>query len=333
MNDMQLPHGTLVNSHRGPTGLKELGASIARDELTGYMRVSVFDKSSVRESVIVYVSGKPVMAFASEGSSDRRDPDQKLIEEAIRKDNAIVEVCKLADKQVKLLQDIYRDFALTPAVVPVKPVPKEAPKEPPAAAPAAAGSRHEERPRNVPMPEIRGRFVRTEIIDDLDEYVHRHPGETGHLLFLAQYGRKVEEEHIIIIRGKIEAAYNERVSGPGLLERLRDVSGQAEFYAVDETLLTSIISRQTRAAYATAPVAKTEKTAMGIGILAKDLLENSMPLAMPVHEDISRTVDEISGGMEDDLAMVRKVEHDFAGHVDELLNKLELSHLRARKMR
>jgi hypothetical protein len=330
---MQLPHGTLVNSHRGPLGMKELGESIARDGLTGYLRVSVFDKSTVRESVVVYVTGKPSLAFASEGSSDRMDPDLKLMEEAIRKDNAIVEVCKLADKQVKLLQDLYRDFAVAPAMAPVKPVPKEAPKGPPAAAPATAATRREEKPRAMPMPEIRGRFVRAESITGLDEYVRKHPGETGHLLFLAQRDGKVEEEHIIIIRGKIEMTYNDHASGQGLLERLKGSSGHAEFYAVSEALLTSIIGRQMKVPQSAVPAAKPERPAPGIGIPAKDLLESSWPPALPVRDDISRTIDEISGGMEDDLAMVRKVERDFASHVDELLCKLELSHLRTRKKR
>jgi hypothetical protein len=48
-------------------------------------------------------------------------------------------------------------------------------------------------------------------------------------------------------------------------------------------------------------------------------------------DDIGRAVGEISGFMEDDMAMVRKVEREFASHVDELLSKLELSHLRSRK--
>ncbi len=330
---MQLPHGTLVNSRRGPVGLKELGESIAGDGLTGYLRVSVFDKSMVRESVIVYVAGKPALAFASAGASDRGDPDLKLMGEAIGKDNAIVEVCKLSDGQVKLLQDMCCEFAIAKAAPPVKAVPKEAPKEPPAAAHAAAASRHEDRPRKVSMPEIRGRFVRAETIASLDEYSHRHPGETGHLLFLAQVNGKVEEEHIIVVRGKIEAAYNGHDSGHGLLESLKGISGHAEFYTVDEALLTSIIGRQAKSSPAAAKTAKTEKPVPGIGIPAKDLLESPWPPALPARDDISRTMDEISGGMEDDLAMVRKVERDFACHVDELLNKLELSHLRTRKKR
>jgi hypothetical protein len=56
-------------------------------------------------------------------------------------------------------------------------------------------------------------------------------------------------------------------------------------------------------------------------------------MAAFAQDDINRAVDEISGSMEDDMAMVRKVEREFAGHVDELLIKLELSHLRSRKKR
>ncbi|OPY29102.1 MAG: hypothetical protein A4E28_01089 [Methanocella sp. PtaU1.Bin125] len=328
---MQLPHGTLINSQRGPLSLTQLGASAAKEELTGYVRVSVFEKSSVRECVVVYATGKPVMAFASEGASDFRDPAQRLIEEALRKDNAIVEVCRLADKQVKLLQDLYRDFAVAPEPAPAAQAPasKEALKRPSLAS-AVTPPRREEKVRAMPMPEIRGRFVRAEKVAGPDEYVQKYPGETGHLLFLGQWNGKVEEAHIILIRGKIEAAYNERTSGQGLLESISGVSGHAEFYAVDEALLTSIIGRQARAAAAAAPAAGPVNPAPGIGIPAKDLLQIARPQAVPVSDEISRTVDEVSGGMDDDLAMVRKVEREFASHVDELLNKLELSHLRAR---
>ncbi len=126
---MQLPHGTLASSHRGSADLKELGEAIAKDGLTGYLRVSVFDKSAVNECVIVYSGGKPVMSFASDGTTDRRDPDYRHMDEAIGKEQAIVEVCHLQDKQVKLLQDVYREFAVAPpaavpaAAAPAKPSP------------------------------------------------------------------------------------------------------------------------------------------------------------------------------------------------------------------
>ncbi|HEY3274252.1 MAG TPA: hypothetical protein VGJ92_10845, partial [Methanocella sp.] len=118
---MQLPYGTLVSSHRGAADLKELGEAIVKDGLTGYLRVSVFDKSAVRECVIVYSGGRPVMSFASDGTTDHKDPDYRRMDEAVRKEQAIVEVCQLQDKQVKLLQDVYREFALTSVAVPARP--------------------------------------------------------------------------------------------------------------------------------------------------------------------------------------------------------------------
>jgi hypothetical protein len=311
---MQLPYGTLASSHKGAADLKELGEAIAKDGLTGYLRVSVFDRSAVQECVIVYQSGRPVMSFASDGTADRRDPDYRHMDEAIGKEQAIVEVCHLQDKQVKLLQDIYREFAVAPAA-----------REPPR---VAVTPKHEEKARPVPAPEIRGRFVRAESVGDLQEYLHRHPGETGRLLFMAQLNGRQEEQHILIIKGRIEVAYNDRSAGPELLEKLKGVPGQAEFYAVEEALLTSIVGRYARTV---SRPAEKEKPASGIGIPTRDLLEASRPMASSARDDINRAVDEISGGMEDDIALVRKVEHDFAGHVDELLSKLELSHLRSRK--
>ena len=224
---MQLPYGTLASSHRGAADMKVLGETIAKDGLTGYLRVSVFDKSAVRECVIVYNGGMPVISFASDGTTDRKDPDYRHMDEAIRKEQAIVEVCHLQDKQVKLLQDIYREFAPAQAAAPVKPAAKEPPR-------VTATPRQEEkvRPaqeaRPAQAPEIRGRFVRAENIGDLGEYMQKHPGETGHLLFMTQLNGRQEEQHIILIKGRIEVAYNDRASGPELLEKLKGVPGQAE---------------------------------------------------------------------------------------------------------
>ncbi len=324
---MQLPHGTLASSHRGSADLKELGEAIAKDGLTGYLRVSVFDRSAVNECVIVYSGGKPVMSFASDGTTDRKDPDYRHMDEAIGKELAIVEVCHLQDKQVKLLQDVYREFAVAPVVAaPPKPAVREPPREPPR---VMATPKQEEKGRPVAAPEIRGRFVRAESVGDLQEYLRRHPGETGRLLYMTQVNGRQEEQQILIIKGRIEVAYNDRSAGPELLEKLKGVPGQTEFYAVDEALLASVAGRYARSISHPAP--EKEKPAAGIGIPARDLLESARPMSSTAREDINRAVDEISGGMEDDIALVRKVERDFAGHVDELLSKLELSHLRSRK--
>jgi hypothetical protein len=320
---MQLPYGTIASSHKGAADLKKLNEVIAQDALTGYLRVSVFDRNAMHECVIVYNAGRPVMSFVSDGTADRKDPDHRQMEEAIRKDNAIVEICKIQENQVKLLQEIYREFAvLRAAAAPVKPVVTEPPK-------AVAAPRQEKTRQAAPMPEIRGRFIRAENIGDLKEYMLRHPGETGHLLFMAQVNGRHEEQHIILIKGRIEFAYNDRTSGPELLERLKGIPGQTEFYAVEEALLASIVGRYARTT--TQPAAEREKPAPGIGISAKDLLEASRTVTSHAREDINRAVGEISGSMDDDIAMVRRVEREFASHVDELLSKLELSHLRSRK--
>lgn len=320
---MQLPHGTLASSHRGSADLKELGEAIAKDRLTGYLRVSVFDGSAVNECVIVYSGGKPVMSFASDGTDDRRDPDYRYMDAAIGKEQAIVEVCHLQDKQVKLLQDVYREFEAAPAAAaPVKPAIREPPR-------VVATPKQEEKGRPVAAPEIRGRFVRAESVGNVQEYLRRHPGETGRLLYMTQVNGRQEELQILIIKGRVEVVYNDRSAGPELLEKLKGVPGQTEFHAVDEALLTSVAGRYARSI--SHPVPEKEKPAAGIGIPARDLLESARPMSSTAREDINRAVDEISGGMDDDIALVRKVERDFAGHVDELLSKLELSHLRSRK--
>ena len=345
---MQLPYGTLSASYRGPRDLREVGEGLGKERLTGYLRVSAFEKGGVCEYVVVYAAGKPVMAFASVGAADRKDPDSRLMTAAIGRDNAIVEVCQLQDKQVKLLQDLYREFAVTPAPAApaplVKAAPKESPREAPREAPRAAlgaTPRPEDRPRPAQAPEVRGRFVRAEEIGSLDDYMLRHPGETGHLLLMIPRNGRAEEEHVILIRGKIEAAYNAATSGPGLWQDLRASPGQAEFYAVDEALLTSIIGRYTRATsarpaepQATGPAQpQVIRPAAVVGIPARDLLEGPRRVTPPVWDDGGPGTGDGDGGIEDDIAMVRKVEHDFAGHVDELLSKLELSHLRSRKKR
>jgi len=71
--------------------------------------------------------------------------------------------------------------------------------------------------------------------------------------------------------------------------------------------------------------------ATSMGIPAKDLIKKSMPNAAPAKEEISKTVDELSRSMDDDIAMVRKVEEDFASGVEDLLEKLDLGHLKRQR--
>lgn len=78
-----------------------------------------------------------------------------------------------------------------------------------------------------------------------------------------------------------------------------------------------------------APAARPVDRSKTIGVPAREILEKSrLSGAGVVGEDISRMVDEISKSMDDDVAMVRKVEQDFASNAGELLDKLDLGHLR-----
>lgn len=327
---MQLPRGTLASSYRGPTALKNLNESIARDSLTGYLRASAFSKETVSECVIVYKSGKPAMSFVSDGAVDHKDDDFHMIEGVLKMEGSIVEVCKLADRQVDLLLELYGEFAIVSKPLPVAPLPvakhivQETTRPMPGAIPKA-------RPRSLlreKMPDIRGRFIRSEQAGSVSEYMQRHPGETGHLLVTGLREGKHEECHVILINGRIEIAYNDSTVGPELAEGFSD--GNVEFYVLDETVLASVLGKHARKESdftRIEPLTGAERPALGIP--ARELLEKSAAMSIPMKDDINRAVDEISVAMEDDVAMMRRVERDFANHVDELLNKLELSHLKS----
>jgi hypothetical protein len=330
-----------MGSNRGPIALRSLNDTLAKEGFTGYLRVSMFGKDQISEGVIVYRAGKPVMSFVSDGAVDHVDEEARTLEAFIGTEGSTVEVCRLVDRQVELLLELYHEFAIS-----LKPGPAQAgPKAEPAPAgqpePCAAPPRKPQaRPAPAAgMPDIRGRFVRSEPAGSVGEYLRRHPGETGHLLFAGKRDGRAEECHIIIIGGQVEIAYNEDTVGPHLAEGMAD--GTVEFYAVDPPVLASVLARhlkkegvpQEAGVPQRAGAPKREEPAGHadrpvLGIPARALLEKSGTPVSPVKEDINRAVDEISNSMDDDVAMVRKVERDFAGHVDDLLSKLELSHLR-----
>ena len=348
---MQLPRGTLEKSFRGPGTLASVAEGIAKDSLTGYLRVSILSDNA-SECVTVYLSGKPVMAFLSAAGDDLPDPGMAGIKASIQQPDCIIEICKLGINQVTLLQELYGNLACgeplpprqNPAAQPTPPQasPRHAPIAPAATSPAAA---------RFVKPELRGRFVRSERLGDLREYCERYPEDTGHLLFIANDTK--EEHHAIIAAGRIEAVYDDRGIVPGVPARLGGVPGIAEFYAVEPGVLTSVLLRSLKsvqdAASPVPPAARASNASSGrfgatappvpapanrqpaIGIPAKAILEKTRQpaeAAPAVEDEISRTVDELSRSMDDDIAMVRKVEQDFAQHADELLEKLDLGHLR-----
>jgi len=333
---MQLPRGTLASSFRGPMALQKLNGLLVKENTSGYLRVSMFGKAAINECVVVYRSGRPVMAFVSDGALDHKDEGFHTIEELLRVEGSVIEVCKLADRQVDLLQELYREFAVA------APAPAPEATATPAAAPKVSVPRPvAPRPAPRDLPVVRGRFVRSEPARSVSEYLQRHPGETGHLVYTVdREGRAAEELHVILIKGRVDTAYNEKSIDPGLADTLHP--GTAEFYLVDEALLASVLGRLGRKEEPLKPEmarepARAEPRRQGtvppaVGIPTRTLLEKAEKAAPPPEiEDIGRAMGEISKAMDDDLAMVRKVETDFANHVDDLLNKLDLSHLRARR--
>lgn len=329
---MQLPRGTLMGSNRGPIALRTLNDTLAKEGFTGYLRVSMFARDQISEGVIVYRAGKPVMSFVSDGAVDHVDEEARTLEAFIGTEGSTVEVCRLVDRQVELLLELYHEFAISQKPAQAGPQAEPAPASQPEPH-AAAPRKPQDRPAPpAGMPDIRGRFVRSEPAGNVGEYLRRHPGETGHLLFAGKRDGRAEECHIIIIEGQVEIAYNDDGVGPQLAEGLAD--GTVEFYAVDRPVLASVLARHLKKAgvpQKAEPAGQADRPVLGIP--ARALLEKSGMPATPVKEDINRAVDEISNSMEDDVAMVHKVERDFAGHVDDLLSKLELSHLRAQSPR
>ena len=394
---MQLPRGTLAKSYRGPGTLASVTEKILTDNLTGYLRVSILSDNA-SECVVVYLAAKPVMAFVTRANVDKPDPGLSNITASIQQTDSIIEICKLGEKQVTLLQELYGNLVYSePRPQPVvveKPVATKQPWQGRAREVAPATQTPEKaiirpQPRFI-MPEIRGRFVRSEELGDIREYPDRYPGDSGHLLFIVEQDGTPEEQHVIISCGCIEAVYDNQKIVHGMPAWLEGVHGVAEFYAVEPGVLASALQRSMRsvpgisktepAAPVTrqaaipepqnavspaisqspsqarpqtmpalretvpekttreavpalppteAPPARHVDRSKTIGVPAREILEKSRLSSVgAVEEDISRMVDEISKSMDDDVAMVRKVEQDFASNAGELLDKLDLGHLR-----
>lgn len=417
---MQLPSGTTVKNFRGPKKLTEVGLEIEKENLTGYLRVSLFRDGRIKDGIIVVSSGKPVMSYVSDGEHETGDPGFAMITGLTGDENAVIEICRLAEKQVQLLQEFYKEFVIAPQpwtpqetrppvqqerlrqVVqsrPTAPIPGQPQASVPVKAPDLAASQPVKKAIIPPVakyqsPNIRGKFVRSAEIEDMGQYVSACSGMTGHLLFIARTGTDGEEYHLIINKGVIEATYNDTGIVQGLPAGLYGMGGLVEYYAVDEAILVSVLGGYLKKEPVTGPVKpqKTEppsvwqarpetpataqlrtqdmpvvperqpvnsrlvvpviekkaaatprvpapgpmlheqkKTApvADIGIPARVVIQKSIsPGAKPVEDDISKTLDDLSNSMDDDIAMVRRVELDFASHVNELLEKLELGHLR-----
>ncbi len=373
---MELPHGVLVKSFKGPVPLADLNVVLLKDSFTGFMRASLL-KGSIVEGVIVYDAGKPVIAYTSDARADRPDSDQKVVTSVAGGEDSVIELFALNEGQLRLVMDFSRDFLIKP---PPSPARAEAPRPMPEA-PRPMPVQRPKADRPPGFPEVRGRFIKSERPESLQSYVETRKDETGHAVFIGPDGTK--DYHLLFLRGKAVAAYSASAGEAGavLLSSILPMGGIVEFYYVDEGIVHSILrmyphvamdydkppeplkepvseprpmqvlrpepvahvppARHPNRAEAAKPPEKprpmeTHRYDMaprqGIGVPAKSLFDRSDPshssdgMGMPAPE--SKSTGTLKGDMDDDADFVRKVEREFVGNVDDLLKRLELSHLK-----
>jgi hypothetical protein len=383
---MELPHGVLVRSFKGPIPLAELNTALLKDSFTGFMRASLL-KGTIVEGVIIYSTGKPVIAFTSDVKADRPDNEQKAITSVAANEDSVIELFALNDGQLRLAMDFGRDFLIKLPPPPAKPA-IEAPKPMPVQRPKVE--------KQLSFPEVRGTFTKSESTGSLRSYIETRKDETGHAVLIGQDG--AQEYHLLFLKGKAVAAYSAsaKEAGASLLNNILRMGGVAEFYHVDEAIVHSILKMYPHVAVsfekplepvkislvepvkepakielrpmqvlrpepraeaaAHSPAARPQNKAtpeaprpmekpgpmethrydmiprQGIGVPAKSLFErsdrphSSDGMGMPAPE--SKSTGTLKGDMDDDADFVKKVEKEFVGNVDDLLKRLELSHLK-----
>ncbi len=375
---MELPHGTLVKSFKGPVPLSELNTVLLKDSFTGFLRASLL-KGSIVEGVIVYNTGKPVIAFISDARADRPDNEQKAVTAVVGDEDSVIELFSLSEGQLRLAMDFNRDFMIKPAAPMAPPVP------PKAAAPRPMPAQRPKAENKPPVfPEVRGKFIKSESIESLQQYVESRTDDTGHAIFVGQDNAR--EYHLLFLKGKVVAAYSasSNEAGAGFLNGIMPMGGMVEFYYVDEALIAPILRMYPHVAVASErppeqkeperieprpmqvqrpePMARSEPATVhgpatrppverqqekpgpmethrynmaprqGIGVPARSLFDKSEPprpvdgMGMPAPE--AKSTGTLKGEVDDDADFVRKVEREFVGNVDDLLKRLELSHLK-----
>ncbi len=392
---MKLPYGIPVKSDGLPRSLAEINVALAKNAFTGYLRASLISKPGESvEGVLVYRAGAPAIAFTSDGNTDRPDNDLQLITSIVSRDTAILELCTFNEAQIRLMLDFCKEFTLKvppPAQQPAQspraemmPISRSCEAQP---EPAQQRRPRAEAPaRQGRLPEVRGQFLKSETVESLSAYLTARTDETGHVIFAVKTGSVFVENHILLIRGKPEAAYSEKsdLIGKALLDSLMGYAGDAEFYRVEESIILSVLHGHPRVSTSPltetvprpepgprlepprraipAPVLKPEPVPEinvqeakpwitplrrtepphpipengprnEIGIPARALLERTDRQAYSV-EGLGTPVPEVKssstmkGDMDADIDFVKKVESEFVGNVDELLKRLELSHLK-----
>jgi outer membrane biosynthesis protein TonB len=391
---MELPHGVLVKSFKGPMALAELNAAMLRDSFNGFIRASIFE-GAFAEAVIVYSAGKPVIAFTSDGKADRPDNEQKAALAVASSEDTVIEIFSLNGGQLRLAMDFGRDYIIrqaAPAAPPVQKPAPEAPRPMPVQKPRKAPE------KRLSMPEVRGMFVRAEDAASLRSYVEAPKDETGHAVLIRQDGT---ECHLLLLKGQVVAAYSAAEAGTVFLSGVIDDGGVLEFYHIDEALIQSILKMYPHVAAGLAeapapepaklvkpeprpvpepkpaaqepkpmqvlrpdsrpyvplgkpePIARAEAAAHGTvarppeqprpmethrldsiplqGVSAKVIFDrnerfNGDAMGTPAPE--SKSTGALKGDIDDDADFVKKVEKEFVGNVDDLLKRLELSHLK-----
>ncbi len=375
---MELPHGTLLKSFKGPIPLADLNAALLKDVFTGFMRASLLTGNAI-EGVVIYSNGNPIVAFTSDARADHPDNEQKAVASIIASEDSAIELFGLNEGQLRLAIDFSRGFLIKQPPPLPPPVKVEAPRPMPVQRPRA------EKPAS--FPEVRGTFIKSESVDSLRSYIDSRKDETGHTVLTGQDGAR--EYHLLFLKGKVVAAYSSNEAGPAFLSGIISTGGVAEFYHVDDAIVLSILKMypHVTASYGAAPettitpAAKEPARAkqapkleswpggfpqiplkhepgappvteapkpqgkpgpmethryeaiprQGIGVPAKSLFDRrersgADGMGMPAPE--SKSTGTLKGEVDDDADFVKKVEKEFVGNVDDLLKRLELSHLK-----
>ena len=244
---MEMPHAALLRSFRGPIPLQELNVALLKDAFTGYLRASVYG-DTLAEGVLIYSSGVPVIAFTSDGKTDRPDNELRSIAAVTAHEESALELFSLNPGQLRLVLDFCREFT-------IKQQPPPPPKPQPAAVEApklqpAPGRRPPKEEKQPGLPEVRGTFVKSESVESLSSFLKSRKDETGHAILIRQDGNGDSDYHILLLKGKVVAAYAPSAKsggaaysayGASLLSRALAAGGMVEFYSVDEPLVSSII--------------------------------------------------------------------------------------------
>jgi hypothetical protein len=346
---MWLPRGNLLKIENGPKPVEDMNARMSNDMLTGYARASIITSDRIEEAIIVYNSGRVFIAIASDdGQNTIQDKKLEAMTKIMKSDDAIIETCSINEKQLRLMEELYKDFIIPDAarqeasqksakleamkeIIPkleIKPDTSYHPHKEP------VKDKRQEPAKRIYIPEIRGQFLRTDQVSTLDEYIKGRQIDIGHIIFIKKYDDMFKEHHMIILGGKIQAAYTEDTAGPEVLQGILSSAGTVEFYMIDEPLIMSVLKKYPNILINSKRFEeeKEAKEQRRMGVPAKSIFDGGGKWSKVDFRNVSKPVEkEIMN--EEDIMLVKSMEKDFASNVDDLLQKLELSHLRVKELK